>query len=341
MNWFVWRQHRKQYLAFGLLLAAFAALLIPTGIHYWSTYQHAVTTCAQNPATPSCNDLQDTLFTSQMDGFMRIAVVLGTFGLPVLVGMFLGSPFIAREYEEGTNKLIWTQSVSRRRWLTIKLLWTLSFVLLYGIALTLLTTWWSRMPNALAHNRFVQGHFETQGLMPAVYTLFFTAIGVMASALSRKTLVSVAATIVVFVACTASFAQWIRPHYMSPVTVTAPMGPGIVDQKVPADAWVLKHAIVDKNGKTFDRFMTQSLPQQCQDILRNIQTSGNGQAIRVKAGGGDPVDECLNQAGYHQVVSYQPAYRYWDFQRIEAGIYLGATVLALGATYIAVLKRDA
>jgi hypothetical protein len=220
-------------------------------------------------------------------------------------------------------------------------LWAFGFAVLYGTALALLTTWWGRTLDSLVHYRFVQGHFETQGLMPAVYSLFFMAVGIVGSALSRKTLVSVAATLVVSVVCMASFAQWIRPHYMAPVTVTAPMGPGLIDHKIPADAWVLKHTIVDKTGKAFDRFMTQSLPHQCQDILHNIQVSGDGQAIRVKAAGGDPVDECLNQAGYHQVASYQPAYRYWDFQRIEAGIYLGMALLAICGTYVVVLRRDA
>jgi len=86
MNWFVWRQHRKQFLAFGVLLALFAALLIPTGIGYWHSYQQALINCAQHPAVYSCDDLTNTLFTSQTDGLVRIAVVLGTFGLHYLSG---------------------------------------------------------------------------------------------------------------------------------------------------------------------------------------------------------------------------------------------------------------
>lgn len=341
MNWFVMRQHRKQFLIFGVLVAVFAALLIPTGIHYWHTYQQAVATCTQNPATLNCNDLENSLFSTQADAFIRIAVVLGTFGLPVLVGLFLGSPLIAREYEEGTNKLAWTQSVSRRKWLTTKLLWALGFALVYGAVLAILVTWWSHTLNSLVHYRFVQGHFETQGLMPVAYSVFFTAVGVMAGAWFRKTLVGLAITFGVFVLCMASFANWVRPHYMTPITVTAPMGPGAIDDKIPTDAWVLSRRIVDQNGRSFDSFSPNNMPAQCQQIIQNIQVSDNGHVAKVKTDGADSLDACLNQAGYHQVGKYQPGYRYWDFQRIETGIYLGMTALAVGATYWFVLRRDA
>jgi len=341
MNWFVFRQHRKQFLIFAILLAAFAALLIPTGIHYWNTYQNALTTCIHNPGTPSCSDLHDSLFTGQADGFVMIAVVLGTFGLPILTGLFIGSPLIAREYEEGTNQLAWTQSVSRRKWLTTKITWALGFALLYGILLTLLVTWWSRSLNALTHYRFIQGHFETQGLMPVAYSVFFTAVGLMTGAWFRKTLVSFAVTFGIFVLCMASFANWIRPHYMTPVTVTSQIGPGAIFDKIPDGAWVLSRGdLLNKSGQEVS-FDLPNFPPACQKLTLDIKVPNNSQAAKLKAAGGDPVDACLNQAGFRQLAKYEPAYRYWDFQRIEAGIYLGLTSLAVGGTYWLVLKRDA
>ena len=346
MNWFVWRQHRKQFLVFALLLAAFAALLIPSGIHFWHAYQQALVNCAQHPAIYSCNDLTDTLLTSRADGFVRVAVVMGTFGLPILVGLFVGAPLIAKEYEEGTNKLAWTQTVSRRKWLTTKMAWALGFALIYGILLTILVTWWSRTINTVALNRFVQGHFETQGLMPVAYSVFFTAIGFTMGAWFRKTLLALAITSGVFVLCMVSFANWIRPHYMTPIAITAPMGPNDLGGKIPSGAWVLSRDIVDKNGKTLNGDIFPVAPPACQQIIQQAGISGNGHGgIRVKAvptpGGGDPIDDCLNKAGFHQIAKYQPSYRYWEFQEIESGIYLGMTAMAVAATYWLVLKRDA
>jgi hypothetical protein len=34
--------------------------------------------------------------------------------LPMLAGMFLGAPLVAREVEHGSHRLVWTQGVSRR-----------------------------------------------------------------------------------------------------------------------------------------------------------------------------------------------------------------------------------
>jgi ABC-type transport system involved in multi-copper enzyme maturation permease subunit len=341
VNWFTWRQHRKQFLIFGVLLALFAALLIPTGLHFWHAYQTASSACAQARGNLGCDDIQTAIFGSRLAGAVANTVIMGGFAAPLLLGLFVGSPLLAREYEDGTNKLAWTQSVSRRKWLLAKLLWILAFAVLYGLAITLLTTWWSHTLNVLQQSRFVQGHFETQGLMPIAYSLFFTAIGITAGAWFRKTLVALGITLTTFVLCMVVFAQVIRPHYMAPTTITSRIGDK-TSEGPSGSIWILSRNIVDKNGKTFESFSPANLPANCRAVLEQSEASGNGHGgVRVKAGGGGDIEDCLNAAGYHDVTKYQPAYRYWDFQRIEAGIYLGMTALAIATTYWLVLKRDA
>ena len=62
----------------------------------------------------------------------------------------------------------------------------------------------------------------------------------------------------------------------------------------------------------------------------------------ISKNGGPAVDfQCLNKLGYYWNTKYQPAYRYWDFQRIELGLYLALSIVPIGATYWLVLKRDA
>ena len=41
--------------------------------------------------------------------------------VPGVLGLFWGAPLVARELQTGTYRLAWTQSVSRRRWLLVKL----------------------------------------------------------------------------------------------------------------------------------------------------------------------------------------------------------------------------
>ena len=40
---------------------------------------------------------------------------------PAVIGLFWGAPLIARELETGTSALAWNQSVTRTRWLAVKL----------------------------------------------------------------------------------------------------------------------------------------------------------------------------------------------------------------------------
>lgn len=335
MNWFALRQHRKQFFVFGLVLAAFAAFAVPTGLHYWHAYQHALTTCS---LTNSCDNLADQLFGSGSGQLAKnITFAAGLF-VPLLLGLFLGSPLFAKEYDEGTNKLVWTQSISRRKWLTVKLAWALGFALLYGLAFTALTSWWFRTTNAVYQDRFDPGMFDVQGLMPMATSLFFTTVGFVIGAWFRKVVLAMAVTIGVFVVAQMIFPNLIRPHYMHPVTITSPLGPNKTEAGVSTGAnWVLARDVVDGDGKVRSAFGPASWPTQCQKLIQDGQDKG----IAIKADGPDAIDGCLNAAGYHQITKYQPSYRYWDFERIEAGIYLGMAAVAVGATYWLVLRRDA
>jgi ABC-type transport system involved in multi-copper enzyme maturation permease subunit len=64
--------------------------------------------------------------------------------LPVLTGAFIGAPLIARELEHGTQRLIWTQTITRRQWLSGKLIAVMVAGALATAALCQLALWWSR-----------------------------------------------------------------------------------------------------------------------------------------------------------------------------------------------------
>jgi len=210
MNWLAWRQHRKQFMIFGLILFVFAIFTVLTGNHYWHEYQSTLATCRQNPANPSCSDIEGSLGLS-FGAFLRVVYVTAI-GVPLVLGLFLGSPMFSREYEEGTNKLVWTQSVSRRRWLTVKLLWVIVFAALYGLAISLLASWWARTTNSINQSRFDTGQFDVQGIMPLVYSVFFTTIGFTMSAWFRKSILAIGITLGLFIVFQASVGEWVRPY---------------------------------------------------------------------------------------------------------------------------------
>ncbi len=351
MNWFALRQHRKQLLIFGILLVIYAAFVIPTGLHFWHVYQHTVADCAQNPANPTCGDLStSSLFPTTLDRILTGLIPSAVIFLPIILGVFWGAPFLAKEYGEGTNSLAWTQSVSRRKWLTVKLVWMLAATLVLTAAFATLITWWSKTTNALDMDRFSNGNeFGIQGVVPVAIGLFVVSWGILFGAWFRKVMVAVGVTLVLFVAVShIVIPNLVRPNYMKPVSVTAPFGPRQDDagSEIPQGAWITSNTIYDSNGHAVLGDIFPAAPPQCQKVIQQA-TSGttNDHGTIRKAvpapNGEDPIAECLDKAGWHQVTTYQPAYRYWDFQWIETGIYLALAALAIGATYWLVLKRDA
>ena len=82
-------------------------------------------------------------FPSQGD--LNTANSLDALGLavPALIGMFWGAPLVAREFETGTLRLVWTQGVTRVRWLAAKLGVAGMAAITAGELFSLMVDWWS------------------------------------------------------------------------------------------------------------------------------------------------------------------------------------------------------
>jgi hypothetical protein len=175
MTWLVWRQHRNQAYLAAAALAAFAVLLLVTGWQMASTYHSALTSCAASHTCGNLNTL--TLGTPPV----LLLLVMLTLVVPCLLGVFWGGPLVARELETGTSQFAWTQSITRRRWLTVKAGWALLAAAAWGGAISALVTWWSSAVNALNHQNFQPGQFDIQGIVPVGYAVFAVALGIAAA----------------------------------------------------------------------------------------------------------------------------------------------------------------
>ena len=113
--------------------------------------------------------------------------------------MFLGATLVARETEHATNVLVWTQTVTRRRWLRSKIAMAVAATLVWSAAVAGLVTWWSGTPNSLYANRFDGTQFDTQSVVPIAFALFAVALGLAAGSVLRRTLPALAATVGIYV----------------------------------------------------------------------------------------------------------------------------------------------
>ena len=123
-----------------------------------------------------------------------------TLAAPLLVGLFWGAPLVAAEAEAGTTQFAWMQSVTRKRWLGVKIGWMLLAAAIWGGVISALVTWWASPTNAEELNQFDPGRFDITGIVPVGYSLFALALGVAAGALLRRTLPALAVTLAGFIA---------------------------------------------------------------------------------------------------------------------------------------------
>lgn len=309
MSWLVWRQHRGQLAVAALVLAALTIVLVTSGIHIAAVYRAALATCQR---TNSCDNLGPQVFAG--DGFYFDVVNLAL-AAPLLIGMFWGAPLVARETGQSTHKLIWTQAVTRRQWLTAKVTLAVLVAMVWGGILAALVTWWSGPENAIDHTRFYPGQFDLQGLVPVAYCLFAVTLGTAAGTVIRRPIPAIAATVAVFAGVRFLLTEFARQHFMPPVSKALPVGSHL--SLLTQNVWTLSAHSIVRAGHVLS---PAGLPPGCH---------------------GSAHFSCLNAAGVRQVTIYQPGSRYWAFQGIESGIYalLGIGLIALSFTLIS--RRDA
>jgi hypothetical protein len=142
VNALAWRLHRHQAYTAGAALAALGALLLITGITITRDYHTFLASCA---AARSCGHA-----TQVFAGDSAItSLVNATMAVPLLFGLFWGAPLLAREFEDGTHNLAWTQGVTRIRWLNHTVGWPLAAAAGWGAAMAALVSWWRGPQNTV------------------------------------------------------------------------------------------------------------------------------------------------------------------------------------------------
>lgn len=202
MTWIVWRQQRPAVitLAVGLVVAVATILLLRAGMladlqarNIVACVQQSLESCRGEVTRDFRNSWYDLIHIAQL------AVVVA----PALIGVFIGAPLFAREFEQGTHVLAFTQSVSRTRWMATKFVVAAVPALLFVAVLQLLVRSWVNAAGQLgplAGGPFYFSTFDAQGVSPIAYTLFAYTLGVFVGALFKRTLVAITLTLGVFVA---------------------------------------------------------------------------------------------------------------------------------------------
>lgn len=345
MIWMTWRQFRTQALVVFAALATVAVALAITGPQLADLHRTNTT---------------DFLELFPQDGTYKTLYFVGAavvYALPVVIGAFWGAPLVARELETGTHRLIWNQSITRKRWLATKLGLTGLAALVAGL-ISLAVTWWCTPIDAAVNGTEPDGSFFTitrlsavlfgaRGVVPIGYAVLAFVIGVTAGLVLRRTVPAMAVTLVAVVAVQIVTPLFVVPHLLSPerltTTITATNLRGmslseddetVTDIKINLDkpgAWILSNQTVSSSGQ-----VVRDLPAQETDCTPR----GGGRTDKATHPG--PPASCfenLAAAGFRQEVVYQPANRYWYFQSIQATILFSLALLLSGFCFWRI-RRD-
>ena len=135
------RQHRLHVGSGFAAIAVLAAVLIWTG-HEMTAYMHTTGLSACLATTGHCDGMSQ-LFRNRYGGLLQNIAYLNF--LPMFAGVFWGAPLVAREIEQGTYRLAWTQSITRRRWLTTNLTVYTAAAIVLATVFSVLLAWWFRL----------------------------------------------------------------------------------------------------------------------------------------------------------------------------------------------------
>jgi hypothetical protein len=336
MMWLTWRQFRTQAVVAAAVLVLVAIALASTGPHLAHLYNSSgLLTCHAHGDCPTLAN--NFLNSAKADTFLfRLwdGGIFLMFLVPALLGVFWGAPLITREIEAGTYRLAWNQSVTRTRWLAVKLgLLGVTAMVTTGL-LSLMLTWWgspvqriaSLVPSNETVSRLLPTLFATRGIAPVAYAAFAFALGVTVGVVIRRTVPAMAVTLAIFAFVQVAVPLWIRPHLISPLrSSTALLASNIQGLGV-------------SNGGKVSLFTGVAKPGAW--VISNVTRTASGHPFTGPApaacGQNSGFQTCANAIGrlhLRQLVTYQPASRYWALQWYETGIFLVLALLLAGLCF--------
>ena len=349
MIWLTWRQFRVQFLVVAAVILAAAIVLAATGPSLLDDYHRLTDNFIKNLALQRLNPL-----------LYQIGVVL-PYVVPPVVGAFWGAPLVARELETGTHRLVWSQSISRWRWLAVKLGFTgLGVVAVTGL-LSLAVTWWSDpIDDAINAGqesnvylpRMFPVTFGARGVVPVAYAAFAFALGVAVGLVIRRTLVALAVTLAAVILIEIVAPSLVRPQLLAPtdlyVTASAENIRGFMLSGPESDpevkqievasgavgAWKLYDRTVDKSGKAVD-----TLPNWAMGCAPAPPKGIPEPEPRTSAADRNACFQRLADEGYRQHIKYFTADKFWALQWREFGLFLGLALLLCGFSFWRI-RRD-
>lgn len=328
LAWLTWRQHRWALITSFVIAAALAG---------WMAYLAADLTTVFH----QCHDRlcpEGSPQQARLDapfGPVDVAdkLLLSVEYVPLLIGVFLGVPLLAREFEQRTLLLAWSQDVSPMRW-------TWTRLLLLGLFVAALTAGVSAAAGHLAgvlhdvgNGSMFQGQaFLDTGMLPLAIGMAWFAVGVALGAAVRRVLPAALAVVAGFVALLLTV-EWRLPWLVTPVSRFLPFA-GVGDgQPLGSNPLVIQGGIQigppDHVVNVLDAAHHPVTYGELSRMCPNFFSLSGEQSL-----------SCFTRNRLTHHVVYQPGSRIPEFHLLIASGYTALGALALAVVWL-VVRRTA
>jgi len=321
MLWLTWRQHRWQIIA---------GTAVTVGMLLWmiSTAHEITSALAQCPDGLCASAVVRDIQQPHLDhGYSFATYELNTVTfLPVGLGLFWGVPLLAREYEQRTLMLAWSQDVSPLKWLLSKLAILGAVAAVLGTALAAESEHLVYLAHLAGRRSLFEGTlFQGGGWLPLTLGLAWFAFGVAVGTVARRMLPALAIVLAAFIGRTVLMIRY-RGDFMSPLSVMKGLG------VLPSKGGAAPNPVVSNDmslGSAFADAAGHAIPQGQQVLdscIGGYQQPGKPTNAYLT--------HCMQQHGVVGVMNqYQPASRMGTFHFIENGLNLSLLILSLAVTW--------
>ncbi|NUT53813.1 MAG: hypothetical protein HOV94_41970 [Saccharothrix sp.] len=298
--WLTWRQHRWTVLGTAAAVGVAAALALGMALH-----------------VDASGDSHDLLGQWR---YLDVGEALAwtTAPLGALIAVFWAAPLLAREYEQRTHLMVWSQDVTPLRWLVAKvvLLGIVAVALTagFGTALVKMMNSFNAVSEYGPFLPFGNDAFEAAPQVQAGYAAFGFALGLAFSALTRRTVLSMGLTLVGFTAARIAVAAFWRPFFQEPLRRVEPYETLLATWRMLDGSWVVGGGYLDAAGHEIH-------PVVCMDLARN-----------------DDYARCMADSGIRYFTDYHPVERLGTFQAVEFAIFAGLAACLFAVTFTRVRR---
>ncbi|MFI6150567.1 transporter [Streptomyces sp. NPDC051109] len=311
--WLAWRQQRTVVGAGAAILAAAAVVAAyyrsrMLGDLHSGLFDHC------EPGPLSCTmSATGRLLLLDVDPLRCLGAL--NIVLPVLIGVFWGSPLLGRDRELGTHRMVLAQGVSRGQWFASRFALAAAATTVLSGLLAWVFAWWWRPAADRSYGLFWYANTALSGSGPRVVAaaLFGLAAGTLLGLLARRVLVAMGLTLLV-TGAVMLLLEWthrtrllVPPHtYVSAGSASKPpMG----------EKWSTgNYGLITASGR-HDDVLKCPFPSSAE--LR----------------------QCMTEHGYvARFYEANPAGDYWAFQWTDTAV-LGGLALLLTAVTVLLLRR--